>query len=138
MAQSLGIPTRELNQWIAGKPGTIDLLSAFTASSGINSLDELLGGDEHYLPESKRLSSMQEMLLIRLGQISTLEEVRLIMQTKMMIAKLPEIAAIIQRGFDDALDYADHQGFDVATERRLVERGLSPFFQEEEKNKKTG
>lgn len=130
VAHSIGMPARKVKAWLAGKAGDIDLLSAFAAATGVDTIDSLLSSHEAYGKSGAKVSTMRDMLLSRMSHSINLDQVRLIIEMQMLMDKVPETKHLIQRGIADAIDYADHLDFDVKGKREALERGLRPFFQD--------
>ena len=131
LANNVGLSPNEFRKWLNGKPGTIKMLSGFVASAGLQTVDGLLSAHQDYENSTAPVATMQDMLLARFGHLATLEEVRLALEMKLLVASMPESAHCIKRGVSDALDYAEHYGVDVVSERRMLERALRPMVQED-------
>lgn len=129
IAHSLGMPAKKVKAWLAGKTGDIDLVSAFAAATGVNTIDSLLRSHEAYGDNSAKVSTMRDMLLSRMAHSISLEQVRLIIEMQMLMHEVPESTHFFQRGIADAIDYAEHLDVDVKGKREALERGLRPFFQ---------
>lgn len=126
VSNSLGIATRELNRWLAGEPGTIDLLSRFVAASGVENCEQLLGGHPAWKKSGHAVATMKDMLVHRWSQINDLDGVRFSMDMRLLMQRVPETFYHLRRGLKDALDYAEQQGVDVRGERLAMERGFRP------------
>jgi hypothetical protein len=124
LANSLGISTRSVNDWLAGKPGSISLMSRFVAAAGLDNCDQLLCAHPAYERSSHKVASIQALLLARLGRMSSLEDIRLMMDIQLAIETVPEVKHIIRRGILDSIDYAEHRGADVQSARASLERTL--------------
>ena len=135
VAHSLGLPTKKVKTWLAGKVGDIDLLSAFAAATGVNTIDDLLCSHEAYGDNGANVSTMRDMLLSRMSHSISLEQVRLIIEMQMLMHEVPESTHFFQRGIADAIAYAEHLDFDVQGKRESLERGLRPFFQDADQQK---
>ena len=130
IANSLGMPAKKVKAWLAGKPGDIDLLSAFSAATGVDTIDELLSSHDDYGKTVAKVSTMRDMLLSRMSHSVSLEQVRLIIEMQMLMKEMPEATVFFQRGIADAIDYAEHRDVDVKGKREALERGLRPFFRD--------
>ena len=130
IAHSLGMPAKKVKAWLAGKTGDIDLVSAFAAATGVNTIDSLLRSHEAYGDNGAKISTMRDMLFSRMSHSISLEQVRLIIEMQMLMHEVPESTHFFQRGIADAINYAEHLGVDVKGKREALERGLRPFFQD--------
>ena len=130
VANSLGIATRELNRWLAGAPGTIDLLSRFVAAAGVQNCEQLLGGHPAWKKSGHPIATMKDMLVNRWSQLTDIDGVRFSMEMRLLVERIPETFHFLRRGLKDALDYAEQQGVDVRGERLAMERGFRPVTEE--------
>jgi hypothetical protein len=124
VANNLGIAKRELNRWLAGAPGTIDLLSRFVAAAGVQNCDQLFGGHPGWQKSGHPIATMKDMLVYRWSQLTDLDGVRIAIELRLLLARVPETFYFLRRGLKDALDYAEQKGVDVRSERLAIERGF--------------
>ena len=128
VAKSLGVPSPEFNDWLDGAPGKIDLLSAAIAVLGLRDVDSLLSAHDGYDRKSRTTVTLKEVLLSKVAQISSDEQLRLAIELHLLFTEVPEAVEFLRTGIRNAYDYADHQGIDVSTKQQRIERSLSRIW----------